>query len=402
MADENPSTEEASPRSTVLLCNRISTVLPSIMSEGGGSEKAASPEKEVIPDEPDSPKKENNTKDTAGRMTPTTPLPQEYYNFAAYPTSQPSPYYRGYGQTPEPASPAYTDFFPASPFLATPLSPSRTFMTSIPPGSPLIPPRVDNSFYNGVTASVSSEEAWAGLESRAPPNGYPSPQLPYGMPLGRGRAYSLEDTMLPPPAVEDPSFSPYSNHVYQNGWGYPNAAPPDIYSASASPLQPRAAMYSMPRGMYYPATSPGPPIQTTSHNKGPDGANLFIFHIPNHFTNQDMFRLFEPYGNLLSVRIMVEKDTGRSRGFGFVSYDTPESAAVAIQKLNGFQLGNKRLKVQHKQIRREEAAPADYGFNANLPNTTLPPTWEATQQSSDNQSPLANLSTLTDALPNEN
>jgi RNA recognition motif-containing protein len=131
----------------------------------------------------------------------------------------------------------------------------------------------------------------------------------------------------------------------------------------------------------FPATSPGPPIQMTASNKGPDGANLFIFHIPNHFTNLDMYQLFCPYGNLLSVRIMVEKDTGRSRGFGFVSYDSPESAALAIKELNGFavsifylfhsdnmaltfkliltlfllvsflQIGNKRLKVQHKQIR---------------------------------------------------
>jgi RNA recognition motif-containing protein len=89
-------------------------------------------------------------------------------------------------------------------------------------------------------------------------------------------------------------------------------------------------------GQFYPATSPGPPIQTTTSNKGPDGANLFIFHIPNHFTNLDMYQLFCPYGNLLSVRIMVEKDTGRSRGFGFVSYDTPDAAALAIKELNGF------------------------------------------------------------------
>jgi len=102
------------------------------------------------------------------------------------------------------------------------------------------------------------------------------------------------------------------------------------------------------------ATTPGPPIQTTTSNKGPDGANLFIFHIPNHFTNLDMYKLFCTYGNLLSVRIMVEKDTGRSRGFGFVSYDTPESAATAIKELNGFVIGNKRLKVQHKQIKTSD------------------------------------------------
>lgn len=49
-----------------------------------------------------------------------------------------------------------------------------------------------------------------------------------------------------------------------------------------------------------------------------------------------MYQLFYQYGHLLSVRIMVEKDSGRSRGFGFVSYDSPEAAALAIKELNGF------------------------------------------------------------------
>ena len=87
---------------------------------------------------------------------------------------------------------------------------------------------------------------------------------------------------------------------------------------------------------------PGPPIQTTDSNKGPDGANLFVFHIPNNFTNVDMYNLFCRYGRLVSVRIMVEKDTGRSRGFGFVSYDNPESAAMAIKELNGMVVSFKR------------------------------------------------------------
>jgi RNA recognition motif-containing protein len=94
--------------------------------------------------------------------------------------------------------------------------------------------------------------------------------------------------------------------------------------------------------MYFPAATPGPPIQTTHHNKGPEGANLFIFHIPNHFTNLDMWQLFCHYGTLLSVRIMVEKDTGRSRGFGFVSYDSPDAAALAIKELNGFVVSQQR------------------------------------------------------------
>jgi RNA recognition motif-containing protein len=223
--------------------------------------------------------------------------------------------------------------------------------------------------------------------------------------------------------------APATLFAHQQPWGY-GGPPPDMYGASASPLQPRPTMAypgMMPGGgpprhhgppnmnmggvpypvggpqAFYPATSPGPPIQTTASNKGPDGANLFIFHIPNHFTNLDMYQLFCPYGNLLSVRIMVEKDTGRSRGFGFVSYDSPDAAALAIKELNGFavrvgqticgwfmaniyiymrsfvrsdhfffsfslfQIGNKRLKVQHKQIRdqQHDSRPQNQNQNQN-------------------------------------
>mmetsp|Transcript_17847 Transcript_17847/g.33891 ORF Transcript_17847/g.33891 Transcript_17847/m.33891 type:complete len:572 (-) Transcript_17847:56-1771(-) len=215
-----------------------------------------------------------------------------------------------------------------------------------------------------------------------------SPQLSasgvpmYGMQMGRGnaRAPSFDgEPMLPPSALDaqdpgNPNYSPYSQasnnggnlFQHQQPWGYGGL--PEMYSGSqVSPLQPRPTHqipmgYPMapqmrpmgPYGSYFPACSPGAPIQTTASNKGPQGSNLFVFHIPNNMTNLDMFQLFSPYGNLISVRIMVEKDTGRSRGFGFVSFDNPESAALAIKELNGFAIGNKRLKVQHKQIRPKD------------------------------------------------
>jgi len=151
-------------------------------------------------------------------------------------------------------------------------------------------------------------------------------------------------------------------------WGYHHPQMPQMEYPSH--LQ---AMSAMPKASpphqhhYY---LPGPPIQTTDSNKGPDGANLFIFHIPNNFTNVDMYNLFCRYGRLVSVRIMVEKDTGRSRGFGFVSYDNPESAAIAIKELNGMVVANKRLKVQHKQIRATDHAN-DLG-NQNAPGSNQP------------------------------
>mmetsp|Transcript_19836 Transcript_19836/g.24460 ORF Transcript_19836/g.24460 Transcript_19836/m.24460 type:complete len:635 (+) Transcript_19836:422-2326(+) len=144
------------------------------------------------------------------------------------------------------------------------------------------------------------------------------------------------------------------------------------YSAAGSQQHnnrgPHMHKYQPASPYYHTATTPGPPIQTTACNKGPDGANLFIFHIPNHFTNLDMYHLFCKYGTLLSVRIMVEKDTGRSRGFGFVSYDSPESAALAIKELNGFVIGNKRLKVQHKQIRATDHSTPSHHQSSSYPS----------------------------------
>jgi hypothetical protein len=48
-------------------------------------------------------------------------------------------------------------------------------------------------------------------------------------------------------------------------------------------------------------------------------------------------------------QVYVDKNTGESKGFGFVSYDVPAAAEAAIRGMNGFQIGNKRLKVQHKR-----------------------------------------------------
>ncbi len=115
-----------------------------------------------------------------------------------------------------------------------------------------------------------------------------------------------------------------------------------------------SAQYGTPRGYYHrrqqgepvtgrsQAIDPGPPI---GHgNKGPFGANLFVFHIPNDMTNEDLaylFRpgfLFRPGGNLLSARIMTEHDTGKGRGFGFVSYDSVNSAVLAIHSLDGLEV----------------------------------------------------------------
>lgn len=84
--------------------------------------------------------------------------------------------------------------------------------------------------------------------------------------------------------------------------------------------------------------------------EGPAGANLFIYHLPHDLTDADLATAFNPFGNVISAKVFVDKFTGESKGFGFVSYDSVISAEQAIELMNGFQIGNKRLKVQHKRI----------------------------------------------------
>lgn len=83
--------------------------------------------------------------------------------------------------------------------------------------------------------------------------------------------------------------------------------------------------------------------------EGPDGANLFIYHLPAEFTDPDLAQAFSPFGHVLSSKVFIDKQTNLSKCFGFVSYDNPLSAQAAIQSMNGFQIGTKRLKVQLKR-----------------------------------------------------
>jgi len=46
--------------------------------------------------------------------------------------------------------------------------------------------------------------------------------------------------------------------------------------------------------------------------------------------------VFQIYGNILSSRIMTDKETKKSKGYGFISYDNPTSAMQAMQNMNGY------------------------------------------------------------------
>ncbi|XP_041934460.1 CUGBP Elav-like family member 2 isoform X7 [Alosa sapidissima] len=116
---------------------------------------------------------------------------------------------------------------------------------------------------------------------------------------------------------------------------YAAAALPTLYSQSL--LQQQSAAGSQKEGVY----------------SGPEGANLFIYHLPQEFGDQDILQMFMPFGNVVSAKVFIDKQTNLSKCFGFVSYDNPVSAQAAIQAMNGFQIGMKRLKVQLKRSKND-------------------------------------------------
>jgi cold-inducible RNA-binding protein len=83
--------------------------------------------------------------------------------------------------------------------------------------------------------------------------------------------------------------------------------------------------------------------------------NIFVGNLSFNTSEDELRQLFEPFGPVDRVSIMTDRDTGRSRGFGFVEMTNNEDGDKAITALNGSQVGGRTLNVNEARPKAEHA-----------------------------------------------
>jgi cold-inducible RNA-binding protein len=91
------------------------------------------------------------------------------------------------------------------------------------------------------------------------------------------------------------------------------------------------------------------------------GNKLYVGNLPYSYRDSDMEQAFSQYGTVSSAKVMMERDTGRSKGFGFVEMSNDAEAQAAIEGMNGQQIGGRGLVVNEARP-MEARAPRTGGF----------------------------------------
>ncbi len=82
------------------------------------------------------------------------------------------------------------------------------------------------------------------------------------------------------------------------------------------------------------------------------GTKLFIGNLSFDTTDASLEEAFAEHGNVVSAKVITDRETGRSRGFGFVEFETAEEAAAAMKAMDGVEVDGRPVRVNEAQDKR--------------------------------------------------
>jgi len=80
---------------------------------------------------------------------------------------------------------------------------------------------------------------------------------------------------------------------------------------------------------------------------------LYVGNLPYSVTERELRELFEQAGEVTDAAVIMDRETGRSKGFGFVEMNTPEEATKAITQFNGHSMNNRQIQVSEARPRED-------------------------------------------------
>ncbi len=91
------------------------------------------------------------------------------------------------------------------------------------------------------------------------------------------------------------------------------------------------------------------------------GNKIYVGNLPFSATSDSLNEMFSKFGTVDSAKIVMDRDTGRSKGFGFVEMSSGDEAAAAIEKLNGQDMGGRSLVVNEARPMEPRTGGGGFG-----------------------------------------
>jgi RNA recognition motif-containing protein len=90
------------------------------------------------------------------------------------------------------------------------------------------------------------------------------------------------------------------------------------------------------------------------------GKKLYVGNLSFDMTDHDLHQRFEPHGTVASAQVIMDRDTGRSKGFGFVEMGSEDQAQAAVAALNGQEVNGRTLTVNEARPREERGSQGGF------------------------------------------